>query len=160
MILYIDMDGVIASFAGAIALLDPELELGDGPDYEERSRRCTSLCRDNVNIFRGLEPISGAKGAIRDLRELYDIYFLSTPMWAVPESYSDKRIWLEDHYGEWAHKRLILTHRKDLNWGDFLVDDTTRNGTDQFKGEHVHFGSERFPDWPSVTNYLKAKCLV
>lgn len=160
MILYIDMNGVVTNFAGAIAQLDPDLFLGDGPDYQERSDRCTDLCVANVNIFRDLEIIPGSKQAIKELRDLYEIYFLSTPMWVVPESYTDKRIWLEENFGGWAHKRLILTHRKDLNAGAFLIDDTTRNGAGEFTGEHIHIFTEGFPDWSSVTNYLKAKVLV
>ena len=28
-------------------------------------------------------------------------------------------------------------------------------GADSFAGEHIHFGSEKFPDWPSVKKYLR-----
>ena len=67
------------------------------------------------------------------------------------------RLGVKRHLGEVAHKRLILSHHKNLNHGDFIVDDRTKNGVDTFGGEHIHFGSERFPDWPTVTAYLKAK---
>jgi hypothetical protein len=42
-----------------------------------------------------------------------------------------------------------------LHTGDFLIDDRTRNGADRFTGEHILFGSEQFPDWATVMNYLK-----
>lgn len=155
------MDGVCANFEHGIARLDPELFVGEGPDWEKRSQRVNEICWANPRIFRDLTPIEGADSAVRELKDLYEIYFLSTPMWTVPESFMDKRIWLHNHYGKWAEKRLILTHRKDLNYGEFLVDDTTRNGVDQFTGEHIHiFSDPRFPDWRSVTQYLKAKALV
>lgn len=51
--------------------------------------------------------------------------------------------------------RLILGHHKHLNIGHFLVDDRTKNGADRFTGEHILFGSERFPDWPTVVHYLR-----
>ena len=159
MILYIDMDDTIADFSGGMADLDPELYIGDGPGWEERSRRVNELCWTNPRIFGKLEPIAGAKEGIQELKELYEIYFLSTPMWILPESFMDKRHWLHDHYGTWAEKRLILTHRKDLAIGDFLVDDTTRNGAGEFTGEHIHFGTEKWPNWPVVVNYLKTKAL-
>jgi len=38
--------------------------------------------------------------------------------------------------------------------GDYLIDDRTANGVDEFKGEHVHFGTAAFPDWDSVVSYL------
>jgi hypothetical protein len=48
---------------------------------------------------------------------------------------------------------LILSHHKHLNRGDFLVDDRTANGADRFEGEHVHFGTPHWPDWPAVVGY-------
>jgi len=155
MILYIDMDGVVADFDKAIKQLCPDLETADGDDYEARARRVDTLCTANPNIFRTLEPISGAKNAINVLRELYEIYFLSVPMWHVPESFTDKRLWIEEHFGGWAEKRLILTHRKDLNTGDYLVDDRIRHGVDKFGGRHIHFGQAPFEDWESVNLYLQ-----
>ena len=51
----------------------------------------------------------------------------------------------------------ILTHQKNLNSGDYLIDDRTARGTDLFAGEHIHFGTENFPDWNSVMQYLRSK---
>jgi 5'(3')-deoxyribonucleotidase len=65
-------------------------------------------------------------------------------------------LWVQAHLGDGAHKRLILTHNKNLNMGDFLIDDQTNNGSDGFGGEHVHFGSGRYPDWPSVMEYMRS----
>ena len=56
--------------------------------------------------------------------------------------------------GKSAYKRLILSHNKHLNIGDYLIDDRTANGAGQFRGEHIHFGSDRFPSWGSVIEYL------
>lgn len=59
--------------------------------------------------------------------------------------------------GEVAYKRLILSHHKNLNKGDYLIDDRTKNGVDKFEGEHIHFGTEKFLNWNDVTNYLIEK---
>lgn len=157
MILYIDLDGVVANFDKEINRLCPNLFTGEGENYEERSKLVEAVCEDNRNIFRYLEPISGAKEAVEALKDLYEIYFLSTPMWTIPESFMDKRLWIVEHFGKWATKRLILTHRKDLNIGDYLVDDRTRNGTDRFTGKHIHFGQTPFEDWEVITTYLVAR---
>ena len=53
-----------------------------------------------------------------------------------------------------AYKRLILSHHKQLNVGDYLIDDRTANGADKFTGEHIHFGQDKFPDWNAVLKYL------
>jgi len=49
---------------------------------------------------------------------------------------------------------LILSHHKNLNMGDYIVDDRTARGVDKFVGEHIHFGTEKYPDWDAVLRYL------
>lgn len=155
-ILYIDMDGVIADFDHAMKTLDPTLDMGDdAPDYEARSKRVDTLCEDNRDVFHNLKPIDGGVEAVTELFSLFDVYFLSTPMYNVPESFTGKRIWIEKHFGHLAHKRLILTHRKDLAIGDFLVDDRTKNGAAEFTGTHIHFRKAGFEDWSKTLAFLK-----
>ncbi len=157
-ILYIDMDGVVADFDKAIKTFCPELETSDNfSDYESRSKKVDSICELNPDIFHNLPPIENAIGSVKKLSELFEVYFLSTPMWNVPNSFTGKRIWIENYFGEFAYKRLILTHRKDLNIGDYLIDDRLRNGVDKFTGKHIHFGTLDFPDWDSVVEYLTPK---
>ena len=128
-ILYLDMDGVVADFEGAVHTLCPELHSSDiYPDIESRSTKIDDICGENPNIFRTLKPINGAVDAVNTLFQHYDVYFLSTPMWGLPESYTDKRIWLEATFGANAKKKLILSHRKDLFYGEYLVDDRLKNG--------------------------------
>ena len=55
---------------------------------------------------------------------------------------------------EVAHKRLILSHHKHLNRGDYLIDDREKNGAKEFTGKLILFGGEKFPDWKSVVEYL------
>ena len=57
--------------------------------------------------------------------------------------------------GKSAYKRLIISQNKHLNIGDYLIDDRTANGVGQFRGEYIHFGSEKFPDWNRVLAYLQ-----
>jgi 5'(3')-deoxyribonucleotidase len=154
-ILSIDMDGVVADFDGKIKELCPGLETSDEyPDYEARSLKVDSLVSENPNMFYDLKPIFESIEFVKDLMRYYDVYFLSTPMWDIPESFSGKRVWLEKHFGEAAKKRLILTHRKDLAIGDFLVDDRLKNGSENFKGKMIHFGSESYPNWRETYNFL------
>ncbi len=59
--------------------------------------------------------------------------------------------------GNKARKKLILTHRKDLNIGDFLVDDRTKNGAGEFMGEFIQFGTDKFPDWAACKGKFNGK---
>ena len=149
------MDGVVADFDLAIKVICPELDILENfNSYETRSKKIVEIIESNLDLFHNLKPIEGAIKSVNKLFDLYDVYFLSSPMWAIPESFTGKRIWIEKHFGEKAIKRLILTHRKDLNIGDYLVDDRLTNGTSEFKGEHIHFGTEKFPNWESTLKYL------
>jgi 5'-nucleotidase len=142
-ILYIDMDNVLVDFPSAF----PQISAEDKAKYEDRL--------DEVpGIFSLMEPIPGAIEAIKNLSFKFDTYILSTSPWENPSAWSDKLIWVKKYIGEYAYKRLILSHHKNLNMGDYLIDDRLKNGADKFQGEHIHFGSDKFPDWDAVTNYL------
>ena len=54
----------------------------------------------------------------------------------------------------WAHHALLENNRKDMLMGHFLIDDRTANGAGEFRGEHIHFGTEKFPNWNVVVEYL------
>ena len=145
-ILYIDMDNVLVDFPSAFKKLSKKLL----KEYDGRL--------DEVpGIFRLMEPLEGAKDAFDTLAAVYDTYILSTAPWANPSAWSDKLLWVKKHLGPAAHKRLILSHHKNLNAGDFLIDDRTKNGAGEFGGEHIHFGTDKFPDWETVVHYLKRK---
>jgi hypothetical protein len=84
----------------------------------------------------------------------------SAPSWDNPSSWTEKRLWVEEKLGADAHKRLVLTHRKDLLIGDFLIDDRTKNGAGEFLGKLILFGSSEFPDWSRVEAFLLEKGLL
>ena len=63
-------------------------------------------------------------------------------------------MWVKKHLGDKAYKRLIISHRKDLNKGHYLIDDREKNGAKDFEGELILFGSEKFKDWLAVKKYL------
>ena len=54
------------------------------------------------------------------------------------------------------HYTCILSHNKDLNRGDYLIDDLTKSGVCEFKGELIGFGSEEFPNWLVTNSFLSA----
>ncbi len=145
-ILYIDMDNVLVDFQSGIDKTNEDVRA----EYAERL--------DEVpGIFSRMKPLLGAVDAYKQLVVEFDTYILSTSPWENPSAWSDKLIWVKEYLGEDARKRLILTHNKDLNIGHFLVDDRLKNGADKFKGELLHFGTEKFPDWNAVLDYLIPK---
>ena len=67
-------------------------------------------------LFRNLEPIKDAITSVNKLlnSDKYEVYFLSTAPWGNTSAWTDKRIWLEEQFGDKINRKLILTHRKDL----------------------------------------------
>ena len=144
-LLFIDLDGVVADFVSAMNT-HPKKEISP---YDEHP--------DTIpHIFRDLKPIKGAIKAVNILLDAtnYNVYFLSTAPWDNPSAWTDKRLWIEEQFGEKINRRLILTHRKDLMKGDILIDDRPNNGAKNFEGKWIHFGSNSYPNWNSVLNYL------
>jgi 5'-nucleotidase len=155
-ILYVDMDGVLANFDKKVLEIDPtivSLSFNE-PNYEERSIKVGEVMINNPRLFKDLEPIPGSIEAVKRLWPYYDILFLSTPCWFVPESFMDKMIWIHEHFGDDAANRLILSQRKELSMGDYLVDDRLANGAEYFMGEHLHFGHGKYPTWVEVEGFL------
>ena len=149
--LYFDMDNVLVDFKSGLDQVPDEVKAryaddGTGkPHYD-----------DIPGIFSLMSPMPGAIEAFHKLAlaKQYDVYILSTAPWNNPSAWSDKLLWVQKYLGKTAYKRLILSHHKDLNQGDYLIDDKGKNGASEFEGEWIHFGSERFPNWDAVLKYL------
>ena len=97
------------------------------------------------------------KASFTILSKKFDTFILSTSPWLNTTAASDKFAWVQAHLGDVAYKRLILSHHKHLNSGDYLIDDRPNNGADKFIGELIQFGSGTFPIWKVVTHYLLSK---
>lgn len=155
-VLYIDMDGVIADFDSAFDRLEPEI-------LEEFRGNTDQI----PGLFGLMTPIPGAIEAVTELSMLFDTYVLSTVPWNNTSGASQKIEWIQRHFGAdkdsplW--KRVILSHHKHLNRGDFLIDDRPEsNGAREFEvtneaGKLIHFGSTEFLNWDAVLGYLRPR---
>ena len=147
-VLYIDMDNTLVDFSAKLEMVDPKVREKYRGNEDEMP-----------GLFALMPPMEGGLEAFAELSEHFDIYILSTAPWGNPSAWQHKVEWVHLHLGmdedSPAYKRLILSHHKNLNKGDFLVDDRPhKRGADEFDGEVIHFGSKRFPDWRAVLEYL------
>ena len=137
-IIYIDLDNTLADY---LALAQ---EMNVEPKDAKRIQ----------GFFAQLQPMPGAIDAYNRLAEHFDVYILSTAPWNNPSAWSDKVIWITKHLDDVFHKKVVITHCKHLCKGDILIDDRDKHGVTEFEGEWIHFGSERFPNWETVLEYL------
>ncbi len=142
-ILFVDMDNVLVDFKSGINNLSEKDKNKYLKNYDEVPR-----------IFSLMNPMPNAIESYQKLSKTYDTYILSTAPWNNPTAWSDKLLWVKRYLGKYAYKRLILSHNKNLNFGDYLIDDRLANGAGDFKGELIQFGSEKFKTWKDVLNYL------
>lgn len=145
----IDMDGVFCDFEKTASKWASDMGISVEEFKLKKKYR-------QPNFYLELEPMPGALEAIKELESDFYIRFLSAPSWDCPESFTEKRLWIEKYLGEWGKKRLDLTFVKDSFIGHFLIDDRIKYGASNFIGEHIMFGSEKFPDWNTVVKYLKS----
>jgi|TARA_B110000908_G_scaffold166011_1_gene216418 5'(3')-deoxyribonucleotidase len=143
-IMYLDMDGVLVDIFKACA-----------KKYGKESiPNIGDLLDEDPELFYEAEPIPGAIEAFNKLVEAYDVYLLTSAPWESLGSVKAKRLWVRKYLGAPAYKRIITSHHKNLMIGDYLIDDRTANGAGEFKGELIQFGTEKYPNWDTVLNYL------
>ena len=109
-------------------------------------------------FFENLKPIENAIESVQQLRKIFDVYILTAPSTMNPLCYTEKRIWIEKHFGYEFTNKLIISPNKGLLKGDVLIDDNnTGKGQDEFEGRFIHFGKEDFPNWDAVILALSSE---
>lgn len=136
-IIYIDLDNTLADYVG--------MAKEQGLDLSEAKRV--------EGFFRILKPMPGAIESYNKLAEHFDVYILSTAPWSNPHSLYEKILWVKQ-YLPTAYKNVIFSHHKDLNRGDYLIDDSLKNGAQDFHGQHIQIHSPAFPTWDDVLSYI------
>ena len=137
---FVDMDDVLTDFR---------------PAFEAaRAAEPASLWpQATPGFFSALEPIPDAVTGMRVLDAMggVDVQILTAPSPRNPHSYSEKRLWIEQHLGYPFVKRLHISPRKDFFKGDLLVDDNEKGkGQENFEGSLLKFGSDFCRNWPEA----------
>mgnify|MGYP003636369632 FL=1 len=154
-IVYIDMDGV---------LVDLEKQFNDWFEAHPQLKERYENNPDHIaGIFRNAPPMAGAVEAVKKLAECgkYELFIATAAPWGNPMAAMDKRFWIEEYFGDLFHKKMFVTHRKDLLMGDYLIDDRIKNGAGEFSGELLRFGwsyedlkYSEYPNWESILERL------
>jgi len=94
-----------------------------------------------------VEARSSCQKAIRQLIEDYQLYFVAP---AENVDFGQITAWLYDHINVPAYAHTVFTCRKDLLYGDYLIDTEKTEGMATL----IHFGSDTFKTWEDVITYF------
>lgn len=102
-----------------------------------------------------MEPCGSAVKAFARLTRHYKPYVLVTNPVNAPERLPELFRWVEKKIGVPAWDRIIVSNRKDMLLGDYLLDRyPERLGTSDFMGTVLHFGEDPFKTWEDVLTYF------
>ncbi|MEO1653977.1 MAG: hypothetical protein AAFU64_10555 [Bacteroidota bacterium] len=145
-IIYVDMDDVLCNFSQALR--------------EQYTFSQPRPHQSKTGFFQNLSLMPQALDSFHFLsqQEIFEVYILTAPSIRNPQSYTEKRLWVEEHLGFEMVNRLIISPNKGLSKGDYLIDDHINGrGQEGFEGKLIHFGSADFPDWLAVMDYFHQK---
>jgi len=123
--------------------------------------------RERPIVYVGIEtmmdswqkPASSVQKAVRMLIEHYQVYFVA------PADDSAAASWLAEHINVPAWHHIIFTYRRDLLYGDYLIQKQEARGKKQeARGEEqegdmlatlIDYGSDTFKTWEDVIVYFE-----
>jgi hypothetical protein len=109
--IFLDMDGVVAGFVAGY-----KQQFGRDA-YEDDDFTINQFCRQNPHFFRFLPVIPQGLELLNQLKQKYNVVFLTTPMEGMPWCKWDKAAWVEDNIG----KEFDIIFEKDK--AKYVVDD-------------------------------------
>lgn len=120
---------------------------------EHRERPIIYVSIDTLRDARG-NQMSSAMKAFRYLFEYYAMYIVAPSPAYNPEYIAGVMRWAEDVVNVPAWQHLVFTNRKDLIYGDYLIDPSDEYGAADFMGTLIKFGSDTFKTWEEIIEFF------
>lgn len=120
---------------------------------EHRERPIIYVSIDTLRDARG-NQMSSAMKAFRYLFEHYAMYIVAPSPAYNPEYIAEVMRWAEDVVNVPAWQHLVFTNRKDLIYGDYLIDPSDEYGAADFMGTLIKFGSDTFKTWEEIIEFF------
>lgn len=120
---------------------------------EHRERPIIYVSIDTLRDARG-NQMSSAMKAFRYLFEHYAMYIVAPSPAYNPEYIAEVMRWAEDVVNVPAWQHLVFTNRKDLIYGDYLIDPSDEYGAVDFMGTLIKFGSDTFKTWEEIIEFF------
>lgn len=120
---------------------------------EHRERPIIYVSIDTLRDARG-NQMSSVMKAFRYLFENYAMYIVAPSPAYNPEYIAEVMRWAEDVVNVPAWQHLVFTNRKDLIYGDYLIDPSDEYGAADFMGTLIKFGSDTFKTWEEIIEFF------
>lgn len=120
---------------------------------EHRERPIIYVSIDTLRDARG-NQMSSAMKAFHYLFEHYAMYIVAPSPAYNPEYITEVMRWAEDVVNVPAWQHLVFTNRKDLIYGDYLIDPSEEYGAADFMGTLIKFGSDTFKTWEEIIEFF------
>lgn len=120
---------------------------------EHRERPIIYVSIDTLRDARG-NQMSSAMKAFRYLFEHYAMYIVAPSPAYNPEYIAEVMRWAEDVVNVPAWQHLVFTNRKNLIYGDYLIDPSDEYGAADFMGTLIKFGSDTFKTWEEIIEFF------
>lgn len=134
-IILLDVDGVLANFAGAVQQLFEDVGRQISIDRHDFTDALRANNTDHSHYVRrssdpgfcyGISSFSGSVPFVEALRKIGDVVAVTAPLKHSRTWSFERRQWLVDHF-QFDYDDIIFAKRKDLVVGDFLVEDNYDN---------------------------------
>ena len=116
-------------------------------DRQEGRERPIIYIDINSLIDKYGHPQSSSQKAVRTLLENYQLFFVVPSENTEPTKISS---WLYDYINVPAYAHTVFTERKDLLYGDYLIDADKTEGMATL----IQFGSDTFKTWDDIIDYF------
>lgn len=110
---------------------------------------------DREKKFAEMEPETNAVRAFEKLSQVYDTFILASAPYNDPDSWRERVVWCEEHLGVGAWNRLIVSNRKDLVMGDYVIDaHPSRYGLENGMATVIDYGNDPYKTWDDVLTFF------
>jgi len=135
--LLVDVDEVLCDFQTLVFELASKLFGKKVPQdtwdifdsFSKRERTDLFQAMAQPGYCTALQPLPGAREAIRELRNHVDVYVVTSPFHPSPTWVSERYTWLHEHF-DFKPSEVINTSSKFVVVGDAILDDRPDNVTD------------------------------
>ena len=120
---------------------------------EGRARPIVYIGIDALRDARGNQQSSAMK-AYTFLLEFYDVYIVAPSPTNAPDYVAGVAEWAQRTVNVPAWNHVVFTNRKDLLYGDYLIDPSDDFGAADFVGTRVRFGDDTFKTWEEIIEFF------